>query len=52
MSKNTKTLLIILSIIAVAGIILAVYKINQLSKAVECLYIPGDLTNPYCVEMR
>lgn len=52
MKKNTKILLIILSIIAVAGIILAAYKINQLTKAVDCLYIPVDRINPNCLEVR
>jgi len=52
MSKNTKILLVILSIIAVIGVLLAAYKINQLTKTVGCLYIPVEVTNPYCLEIR
>lgn len=52
MKKNTKIFLIILSIIAVIGILFVAYKINRLAKAVDCLYIPTEITNPYCVELR
>lgn len=52
MKKNTKIFLIILSIIAVIGILFVAYKINRLAKAVDCLYIPVEVTNPYCLEIR
>lgn len=45
---------IVISLLVLAAILFGYswYKVNKLAQSVECLYIPVEVTNPYCLELK